>query len=110
MTGKVEALYGAYNRTRLEGVVNIPLGDTFAVRVAAMNDQHDGYIENYYVEGTSDDLSDRDMTFVRLSARWAPTEDLDITLRHTYSDLDSNGNAQWGYQVIGSYVADEIFR
>jgi outer membrane receptor protein involved in Fe transport len=75
--------------------------------VAAMNDQHDGYIENYYEAGTSDDLSDRDMTFVRLSARWAPTDDVDITLRHTYSDLDSNGNAIWGYQIIGSYVDDQ---
>lgn len=109
MTGKVEALYGDYDRTRLEGVVNIPLSDTFAVRVAAMNDQHDGYIENYNEAGTADDLSDRDMTFVRLSARWAPTEDVDMTLRHTFSDLDSNGNAQWGYQIIGSYVADEYF-
>jgi outer membrane receptor protein involved in Fe transport len=109
MTGKVEALYGEYNRTRLEGVVNIPFSDTFALRVAAMNDQHDGYIENYYEAGTGDDLSDRDMTFVRLSARWAPTDKLDMTLRHTFSDLDSNGNAQWGYQIIGSYVGDEYF-
>jgi len=105
VTGKVEALYGDYNRTRLEGVVNIPFSDTFAVRVAAMNDQHDGYIENYYEPGTSDDLSDRDMTFVRLSA----PDDVDITLRHTYSDLDSNGNAIWGYQIIGSFIADEYF-
>ena len=109
VTGKVEALYGEYNRTRLEGVVNIPFSDTFAMRVAAMNDQHDGYIENYYEPGTGDDLSDRDMTFVRLSARWAPTDKLDMTLRHTFSDLDSNGNAQWGYQIIGSYIGDEYF-
>ncbi len=107
MNGKVEALFGDYSRTRLEGVVNIPFSDTFAVRVAAMNDTHDGYIENYYEAGTSDDLSDRDMTFVRLSARWAPTDDVDITLRHTSSDLDSNGNAIWGYQIIGSYVNDQ---
>jgi iron complex outermembrane receptor protein len=106
-SGKVEALYGDYDRTRLEGVVNIPLSDNFAFRVAAMNDTHDGYIVNYDEPGTSDDLSDRDMTFVRLSARWAATDNLDVNLRHTFSDLDSNGNAIWGYQVIGSYVADE---
>ena len=108
VSGKVEALYGDYDRVRLEGVVNIPFGDTFAIRLAAMNDQHDGYIENYYQPGTQDDLSDRDMTFVRLSARWAPTDDIDITLRHTFSDLDSNGNAQWGYQIIGSYTNDQF--
>jgi len=106
VTGKVEALYGDYDRTRLEGVVNVPLSDTFAIRLAAMNDVHDGYIENYNQPGTKDDLSDRDMTFVRLSARWAPTDDIDLTLRHTFSDLDSNGNAQWGYQIIGSYTND----
>ena len=71
VTGKVEALFGDYNRQRLEGVVNIPMGDTFAVRLAAMSDEHDGYIINYNEPGTSDDLSDRDMKFVRVSARWA---------------------------------------
>jgi len=105
-SGKVEALYGDYNRTRLEGVLNIPLSDNFAFRVAAMNDKHDGYIVNYNEPGTGDDLSDRDMTFVRLSARWAPTDKIDINLRHTFSDLSSNGNAIWGYQIIGSYTND----
>ena len=66
VTGKVEALFGDYNRMRLEGVVNIPMGETFAVRLAAMSDDHDGYIENYNQSGTSDDLNDRDMKFFRV--------------------------------------------
>ncbi len=103
VTGKVEALYGDYDRARIEGVVNVPFSENFAVRVAAAIDDHDGYIENYFEPGTSDDLSDRDMTFVRFSARWAPTDALDVTLRHTASDLKSNGNAIWGYQIIGGY-------
>ncbi|MDH3547780.1 MAG: TonB-dependent receptor [Gammaproteobacteria bacterium] len=108
VTGKVEALFGDYDRTRLEGVVNIPFSDNFAVRIAAMSDKHDGYIENYNEPGTHDDLSDRDMQFARLSARWAPTDTLDVTLRHTWSDLNSNGNAIWGYQIIGSYTNDQF--
>jgi iron complex outermembrane receptor protein len=107
VTGKVEALYGDYDRTRLEGVVNIPFADTFAVRLAAVADKHDGYIENYNEAGTNDDLSDIDRTMFRISARWAPTDSLDFLLRHTSSESESNGNAMWGYQIIGSYENDQ---
>ena len=51
---------GDYNRVRLEAIANIPLSDNFAFRIAAMYDNHDGFIENTWIPGTSDDLNDRD--------------------------------------------------
>ena len=63
--GYVTALYGDYNRQKLEGMVNIPIGDSFAVRIAAMTDKHDGYITNTFISGTSDDLHDQDLQYVR---------------------------------------------
>ncbi|MGI9225351.1 MAG: TonB-dependent receptor [Woeseiaceae bacterium] len=106
--GRVSALYGDYDRFRLEGVVNVPLSETFAVRLAVMDEVHDGYIENYYDPGDGDDLSDEDITFVRFSARWAPTDAIDLTFRHTYSDRQTNGNAIWGYQQIGGWVSGQF--
>ena len=103
-SGRVSGLYGDYDRTRIEGVLNAPLSDTFAIRIAAMSDMHDGYIQNNWSPGTSDDLSDEDITFVRFSARWAPNDAFDATFRHTYSDRQTNGNAIWGYQQIGGWV------
>lgn len=102
--GSASALYGDYNRVRLEAIANIPLSDTFAFRIAAMMDQHDGYIENTWVPGTSDDLSDRDVTVVRVSAKWAVTDNFMAKLKITNNQSENNGNAIWGYQQIGGYL------
>jgi iron complex outermembrane recepter protein len=107
-SGSVSALYGDYNRARIEGVLNLPLSDTFALRFAAMSDTHDGYIENLNDPGTGDDLNDEDIQFIRATAKWAPTDTFDATLRFTYSDRKTNGSAIWGYQQIGGYVDGEL--
>lgn len=101
--GYATLLAGSYDRTRFEGALNLPISDTFAARFAVMGDKHDGYIENTYVDGTSDDLSDKDVNYMRGAFRWIPTDALDITLRVGSSSSEGNGNAIWGYQQIGGY-------
>ncbi len=98
----ISGLYGDYDRTKLEGAVNVPLSDTFAVRVAGMVDKHDGYIENSF-PGV-DDLRDRDLSYLRATARWAPSDAMDITLRIAYMDRKNKGSAIWGYQQTGAYI------
>jgi len=44
-SGYVEAGVGSYNRMGAKGAINIPLGDTLAMRVAFMHEQHDGYVD-----------------------------------------------------------------
>lgn len=100
----VSGLVGAYSRYRVEGMLNLPLGETFAVRLAALSDTHDGYIENTNQPGTADDLNDKDMQFFRATLRWQPTDAFDASLRVASSTVDSNGSAIWGYQQIGGYV------
>ena len=102
--GYATLLAGSYDRTRYEGALNLPISDTFAARFAVMGDKHDGYIENTYVDGTSDDLSDKDVSYMRGAFRWVPTDELDITLRIGSSSSGGNGNAIWGYQQIGGYI------
>ena len=109
VSGKIEALYGDYDRVRLEGMVNVPLTDTLAVRFAALHDEHDGYIRNDNPTGFTKDLNDKDLQFFRATAKWQPTEDLDITLRFTTSDEGNSGNAIWGYQQIGGF-RDGVYR
>jgi outer membrane receptor protein involved in Fe transport len=101
-TGFVTGLYGDYDRTKLEGAINVPLGDHVAVRVAGMMDEHDGYIENKYPGGS--DLRDKDTQYIRGTVLWAPTDSFDSTLRIAYMDQESSGDAIWGYQQIGGYV------
>lgn len=100
----VSGLYGAYGRYRVEGMLNLPLSDTFAVRLAGLSDTHDGYIENTNQPGTADDLNDKDMQFFRATLKWQPTDTVDASLRVASSTVDSNGSAIWGYQQIGGYV------
>ena len=100
----VSGLYGAFDRYRVEGTLNLPLGDTLALRLAALSDTHDGYIENTNAPGTADDLNDKDMQFFRATLKWQPTDSFDASVRVASSTVDSNGSAIWGYQQIGGYV------
>lgn len=109
-SGYFHVLAGTYDRVKTEGVLNLPLSDTLAVRVAAMTDKHDGYIKNTYLRGTSDDLNDQDLAYYRLTAKWAPNDTFDATLRYVSSEKDTNGSAIWGYQQIGAYVDGEYIK
>jgi iron complex outermembrane receptor protein len=43
--GSVEAGAGDYNRMGARGAINVPLGETAAMRVAFVHEQHDGYVD-----------------------------------------------------------------
>ena len=107
--GNVEALYGDYDRIKLQGVVNIPITENFALRLAALSDQHDGYIVNTWIPGPSDDLNDRDDTVFRASLLWNIGDNFTAKFKATINDRKSNGSAIWGYQQIGGYVDGEYF-
>ncbi|MEN9630597.1 MAG: hypothetical protein RJA10_3825 [Pseudomonadota bacterium] len=101
--GNVQGLLGDYRRTRAQAVVNVPVSKTFALRVAAMGERHDGYIKNSWIQGPSDDLRDENVQVGRISARWRPSKAFDTTLRLTAYDRDINSDAIWGYTQIGCY-------
>jgi outer membrane receptor protein involved in Fe transport len=82
-----EALYGNYNEIRLQGMVNIPITDRFAARVAGFYLQRDGYTENLFDNSRHDG---RDMFALRGSLRWEPTEDTTIDLMGYWFKEDSN--------------------
>ncbi len=44
-SASVEAGIGNYNRLGARGAVNVPLGDTAAMRIAFVHEQHDGYVD-----------------------------------------------------------------
>ncbi|MDE2427189.1 MAG: TonB-dependent receptor [Burkholderiales bacterium] len=43
--GNIEGGLGSFNRSGIRGSINIPLSDTMAMRVAFVNEQHDGYVD-----------------------------------------------------------------
>lgn len=79
--------YGNYNSIKTKGMINVPLGDTMAVRVAGFYLNRDGYTENVY-DGS--DIDDRDMYAVRGSLRWEPGPDTTLDLMAYYFREDDS--------------------
>jgi outer membrane receptor protein involved in Fe transport len=62
--GKVDFTYGSENTIKVRGFVNLPVGDTAALRVAAYYHTRDGYIENAV---TGNDVDSRDLNSFRVT-------------------------------------------
>ncbi|TVZ40951.1 iron complex outermembrane receptor protein [Alteromonadaceae bacterium 2753L.S.0a.02] len=83
---------GNYNRRHLEGVVNLPMGNTFAARLAVYDETADSYMSNAFegskeafdnatlngqlsrIETSLDAPGKQDDSAVRLSATWEATD------------------------------------
>jgi iron complex outermembrane receptor protein len=86
--GEVSATFGDFARREGTAVLNVPLTDTLAIRVAATRRRQDGYVTNI--------LSGRpvggDNTFaVRVSALWKPTDRFDVLLEGDDVSVDTPG-------------------
>jgi iron complex outermembrane recepter protein len=76
-----DAEYGNFNSIKVKAMVNVPLGDTLAVRLAGIYVKRDGYTKNLTLNERYDD---RDLYSVRGSIRFEPSEDTTIDLMGSY--------------------------
>jgi len=76
-----EAEYGNYESMKGKAMINIPLGDTMAFRVAGIYLNRDGYTKNTFLDTRIDD---RDLYSVRGSLRWEPSDDTTIDILASY--------------------------
>ena len=77
----VEAEYGNYNGVKTKGMLNVPIGDIAAVRVAGFYLNRDGYTKNLF---NNTKLDDRDMFGVRGSLRIEPSSGTTIDFMVQY--------------------------
>ncbi len=90
--GYVKAGYGDLDWTRGEGVLNLPLGDTFALRFAGFYEQRDGYVENTAVPGFKDSGVGAGDTYAwRLKGLWQPNEDFRAIAKYSQDRRNGNG-------------------
>jgi iron complex outermembrane recepter protein len=82
--GDVEGEVGNYGKYRAEGAVNIPTGDTAALRIAAQRVYHNGYF--------SDGYDDQDETGARATWLWKPNDDLSLRVGGQYSHVGGMGS------------------
>lgn len=83
LTGKISFEYGNYDTFRSSGMINAPLGEKAAIRLAASTNYHRGYLSNGY-----DDANNK---AARLSLLFEPSSDLSILLWGDYYRDRSNG-------------------
>jgi len=91
-TGFVHLDTGMYALAQFEGAINLPIGDTLAVRIAAQGTHHDGYARATDVPGTNGDyqLSNENSLHGRITVLWQPDDKFSLELRAEYARARNN--------------------
>ena len=100
-SGNIDGEYGSYEDERYKGALNLPIGDSFAIRVAGMDLKRDGYIKNTATgqcatgtgipvtgvprpaNGIDTDMDGRDVYTWRATALWDITENANIWVMYS---------------------------
>lgn len=79
--------YGNYNTIKGKGMVNLPFGETAALRLAGSYLSRDGYVDNLT---TGNDIDDRELYSIRGSFAWEPTDRLRTLLMVEHFNEDDS--------------------
>jgi iron complex outermembrane recepter protein len=82
----INAGYGNYAAYNVDGFVNVPLGDKFAIRAAASYDQRDNYLSVAPGDNAKIDPFRKNLAS-RLQLYFEPNDSINVTLRGEYSTL-----------------------
>jgi iron complex outermembrane receptor protein len=90
-SGELGADVGNYDLAKINAMVNIPLGQDAAIRIAAQDIDRAGY----FSDGTSDDHTKS----ARFSLLWEPTDATKVDLRVNYVNIGGEGGGETAYCV-----------
>ena len=94
-TGNVDAGYGNYNLVKTDGALNVPIGDTIAIRGAIQYYNHDGYAKATQVAGQPKyQLDNANDLGGKLAVKWQPTDNVSLLLSTIQYRGDANAPAQ----------------
>tara|TARA_R110000824_G_scaffold52692_4_gene146153 strand:- start:88091 stop:90424 length:2334 start_codon:yes stop_codon:yes gene_type:complete len=102
VNGEISASLGNLDRRDLMGAINIPLGETVAVRVSAGSQNLGGFIKDRL---NNIDKGANKQRFARAQLRWEATDALTVDLKIDSLKTDINGR---GTSII-SYSSDAQF-
>ena len=86
-TANIRLTGGTNNIQRLNGMVNIPLGETLALRMALESGSGDGFRTNKFLNKTN--TNGRNETIVREKLLFVPTENFNTILTFFHAKLDN---------------------
>lgn len=85
--GELQGEVGNYGSTRLRGMINVPLGDNFAIRGAGSWTKREGFDYNTV---TGRQVNGRDLWSTRLSATWEPSDNFRVNAVWEHFNEDDN--------------------
>ena len=88
--GEISAEYGRYDRKKLSGFINVPIGDTLAVRAAGTWIKRDGNILNV---GTGHKVNSTDVWSTRLTGQWDPSDRVSVRAMWEHFEQDDTAGA-----------------
>ncbi|HEY6926006.1 MAG TPA: TonB-dependent receptor plug domain-containing protein, partial [Steroidobacteraceae bacterium] len=93
-SGRIEAgtsdvYHGAEPGYDMRAAANVPVTDSFAMRISAFRRQDPGYIDNptLHINGVNEDTADGG----RFSALWRASESFSVKLSALYQEIEANG-------------------
>ncbi|MBJ7408803.1 MAG: TonB-dependent receptor [Phenylobacterium sp.] len=87
-SAKVAGQIGRFDEHQVDGFINLPVNDRFALRLAGLATETDGYVRNR-ADGKT--YGKKDTVAGRLSAKWRVTDDLTWTGRVDYARTTGDG-------------------
>jgi len=90
-SGYVTGQAGNYKDFRLQGAVNIPLGEHLAGRIAFNRETRDSFFKVLGTPTTSGHPGELDTKSIRGSLMWTPNEKVKVLLKSDYTDHDMGG-------------------
>lgn len=99
--GNFEVEAGNYQQYGATGVLNMPLGETVAMRIAAHHEQRDEPLVDSITGPYTGDPGTPSLSSMRVGLLWQPNDDLNAQLRVDASDLDFGGTitSSYGYPL-----------
>jgi iron complex outermembrane receptor protein len=90
MSGRIGAQVGNYGEHQVDGMINVPAGENFALRFAGLANETDGFVKNK-LDGKT--YGAKDTVEGRLSAKWQPTDAFTWIGRADYAHTSGDGVA-----------------
>jgi outer membrane receptor protein involved in Fe transport len=113
--GEVKGEVGSFDTRRLSGMLNVPLGNTLAVRVAGALTKRDGFDYNTF---TQKRVNGRDLWSTRASIQWEPSDRFKVNAIWQHFEEDDT-RSRTGKQLctrdpgptqIGNIVVPDLLR
>jgi iron complex outermembrane receptor protein len=109
--GSIEGGVANYNAWEGTGIVNIPVGDTTAIRLDYRHYERDDFYDSITGNFTGHP-GQVDNNSYRLGLRWDPNSNFSSVLKVDYHDLDFGGNPTtvYGEKPLGNIVQNANFQ